>query len=1562
MLTIKRTRFFLLFLAALGLLNIQGPEPACGSTEPSPVDGRISANVAGGSIPPTTVSVDKDGYTVWAVDWGSTSWCVPVSTLRYPIDIGTIDPTAISSTSLIVTFNEGEYSPDIIDPSWGIGLNGSPPNEWRIFDSITGQPSSGKIWNTVEIPFDPVLVIDGENNVWLQQHDNCPQEPGCSTCACTCIEIGQISLRASLKLQVKSVSPVEGTKNMALDQGNNSEIHAKFTSMPDPKSVNTNTFTVNYYDDQLNKVFVNGAVTRISDTEFVFTPSEKLRDGVRYFAQVWSEDDAVSASRAEWVTDLGGFAMEEGKIWSFWTMPELDVELIPVQVLETDYLSPLIANKPTLLKVFVRWDEKEDVFHLHQVRDVEVEDVVLSWSGAGGAQSGTASWKDGGYDWKPDRAPDTAVRKREYRLFTTAEESYDKYEKLASKDSINYFGFIPSESGAYTISARVDVKDSKGELQPFRDSVTRNVNYVNQYGLYMKLVGVGANYGKTGTGDASVVVDKHIAGMRAIYPVPSVRRPASAGAMPYYKPTTSLWLFDWADEPASGFPKKYLLQEMSELCMRTSGCRAMVGIAPDNWMADLGLTLRESAPFGALVSSNSSDYYRFVTAHEVGHLAGFEHTGEPAADGYDVSARRDLRQTVSQMAPRNGNTLSNIFDFMTIDPAEMPPSDRLWTSQWHYISLGLWTGAGRSPGSAQASSGSDPLLLAAGGITQSTGDVQLLPWYQMEPGEWNAPEPGPYELVFVNGTGQEIPGYTRSFSVTTTLQPAGGSASYTESEDPALFTLLVPYPPAAAKIQIWKNDGIRSLLHEVTPAAAAPGLTIDDPAVAWTGPQILTWQSAANPVYFAVDVSTDGGQTWEAMAINLTEKSYTLETTALPDTGQAYVRVAATSGVRTTTDTAGPFTIDNPPAVSFVSPSPDAAGVGVDEQIVVGFRDEMDASTLNGATFTITGGPFGSVEGTLSYDAGTKEAAFTPHSLLAYSTTYTARLTTGVQDAAGDPLPSEFAWSFTTEIDDSPPRPLLTSPADGALEVPLDAAVAVLWDRELDGGTVDSTHFVLATVEGDPVPAAVSYAPGTYVSQLIPSANLAPDTTYVVTLTAGIEDTYGRATAGSRVWSFTTGSDRGASLNLTGVYADWGSDTDGDGLYDELLVQVGVSVTQTGSYGIKGQLADSEGAIIGWAEQRQALNPGVHFLELVFNGANIGGHNVDGPYTLAELTFYRSPTLDALTLSDSVYEKDAYRTFGYSAGQFAAPLRFSGLPDLHLMPGANLILAFNVRNYAQHYAVSSNQIDYSIAGITDLDAGVTLADNGYVSVNPTSDWESEMEVTIQAAYGGDSAQDTFRVSRGWSNQTFLPNILQNSSGRSSASSRDPWMHPLNDDFEDTFLWRAYSSYSGVDRPVLFWGTRDCASYSGDYSAWPFAKTWSDAPGLECNANYPDNYWSNMYRQVPINLTYTGKAEFRAKVWTDLAPGHQLCLAVSNFVGDDYYNAIYHGVCRTGKTNGWEDMVLDLSNVPEMGNLLGREQVWVGVQFKGEGTGTRPIGAYVDDVQVKLCPLGQTCEP
>jgi hypothetical protein len=74
-------------------------------------------------------------------------------------------------------------------------------------------------------------------------------------------------------------------------------------------------------------------------------------------------------------------------------------------------------------------------------------------------------------------------------------------------------------------------------------------------------------------------------------------------------------------------------------------------------------------------------------------------------------------------------------------------------------------------------------------------------------------------------------------------------------------------------------------------------------------------------------------------------------------------------------------------------------------------------STIDATTFTMSGG----VTGTVTYDAASNTATFTPAAPLANATTYTATVTTGVKDQIGNSMATDAVWSFTTLAVAPPP-------------------------------------------------------------------------------------------------------------------------------------------------------------------------------------------------------------------------------------------------------------------------------------------------------------------------------------------------------------------------------------------------------------------------------------------------------------------------------------------------------------------------------------------------------------
>jgi len=1026
--------------------------------------------------------------------------------------------------------------------------------------------------------------------------------------------------------------------------------------------------------------------------------------------------------------------------------------------------------------------------------------------------------------------------------------------------------------------------------------------------------------------------------------------------MAYYSPTTSLWAFNWRTSPAWAFPKKYLLQEMSLLCARTTGCDAMVGYVDQTWLTDVGLSLPESAPRGALAQTNTTGPYAYVPAHEVGHLLGFEHDALHGSEGYAVSARRDMRYSVALWPPQTQKTLNNINNFMNIDPVESAPVERLWIHFTAYNALlsrirGTMAQAAAQASGALQSPDADELLLVSGGIIEATGETQLLPWYQLEPGTWTEPEAGPYTLLFLDAGGQEIAGYSHPFTV----------AVSTVITEPALFAFKVPFPVTTTQAQIRRNSD-NALLAQIAPGLEAPALTLDPAPATWTGAQQLTWQTTSPiTLHYAVDFSVDGGTTWEALAINLTARNYTVTTEAMPDTSQAWVRLAASDGLRTTTVVSGPYTLDNPPHIAYVTPLPEAT-VSVDQPVVIGFRDAMDPTTLHTGTITLSGGPFGAVPGLITYTAATREATFTPLTPLAYATRYTATITTGVRDVAGEALPAAKSWSFNTEENTQAPQPVLFSPARDAHNVPTDTQVIVIWDRPLDASTLNTATFTINVAGGnEPVTGAVSYDAATRSATFTPLTGLISRTTYIVALHPGIQAADGISTTGDLRWTLTTGDRAAGTSAFTAAYGEEGVDGNGDGLFEQLAIQVGVQVAATGVYRLKGVLNDSAGAEITWASHTASLQPGVNFMPLAFDGASIGGRGVDGPYTLTGLTLSRVGTGGASVPLDQAME--VYRTFAYPVTRFPSPLRFTGLPDVLLRPEEVLLNpAFNARDYAQHVLLASAQLTYTLLANSDLRAGVTLDSNGNLWVNPASGWMGYSDVTLQATDGVLKVQDTFRVAVGWAHSLYLPLILRNAG--TARAARSNWVVALHDDFEADGPWRYGSSISVPPGGWYYGGRRDCKAYSGQYSMWPFGDG-EDGALLPCNAAYPNTLVSNMVSGISFNLEHTTQAELRMKVWTNLAPGDEICAmaALDAPVPDDDPRWLtYYGVCRSGTSNGWEDLALDLSNVPVIGNLIGQEKIWIAVRFRANETESRPGGAYVDDVVLRICPEGLRCDP
>ena len=210
----------------------------------------------------------------------------------------------------------------------------------------------------------------------------------------------------------------------------------------------------------------------------------------------------------------------------------------------------------------------------------------------------------------------------------------------------------------------------------------------------------------------------------------------------------------------------------------------------------------------------------------------------------------------------------------------------------------------------------------------------------------------------------------------------------------------------------------------------------------------------------------------------------------------------------------GQQTVTVPSVVSTV-PAQGATSVAINTTIGASFSMAMTPSTLNASTFTVTG-PGGALAGTVSYSGTT--ATFTPSAVLAYSSVYTATISTGATNLGGVPLLGAYTWSFTTVT--PPPMVTATVPVNGATSVPIGQVLSATFSEAMAPATISTSTFTLSGPGGTSVGGTVSYSG--MVATFTPAANLAYNTAYTATVTTGATSLAGTPLAANYVWTFTT--------------------------------------------------------------------------------------------------------------------------------------------------------------------------------------------------------------------------------------------------------------------------------------------------------------------------------------------------------------------------------------------------------------------------------------------------------
>lgn len=337
------------------------------------------------------------------------------------------------------------------------------------------------------------------------------------------------------------------------------------------------------------------------------------------------------------------------------------------------------------------------------------------------------------------------------------------------------------------------------------------------------------------------------------------------------------------------------------------------------------------------------------------------------------------------------------------------------------------------------------------------------------------------------------------------------------------------------------------------------------------------------------------------------------------------------------------FTAAIAPIVAVTVPAATATEVALTSKITANFSKEMTANTINDTTFTVAG-PAGAVDGVVTYVAVGRSAVFTPAAELAAGIEYTATITTGVKDLAGNPLAANMVWTFTTgtAADTTAPTVLFTDPLNNATEVVTNKKVSATFSEPIDPATIIDANFTIVAGTNPLITGTLAYSG--LKATFTPTNRLDVNTDYTATI-AGIKDLAGNPLLNGYEWSFRTAASVAAGpapvdLGLAGNFV--------------LLTKTGI--TTTGVTHITGDIGvspiDSTG-MTGFGETMEASN--------VFSTSSL----VTGRLYAAD---YAAPTPTNMTTSISDMETAYTDAAGRSLPDFTE-LGAGNISTMDLAPG-----------------------------------------------------------------------------------------------------------------------------------------------------------------------------------------------------------------------------------------------------------------------------------------------------
>jgi streptogramin lyase len=311
---------------------------------------------------------------------------------------------------------------------------------------------------------------------------------------------------------------------------------------------------------------------------------------------------------------------------------------------------------------------------------------------------------------------------------------------------------------------------------------------------------------------------------------------------------------------------------------------------------------------GKIAFGNDTDgRWRRTFAHEVGHNRSQPHNELAInAHGFDVAGRQVM--------------VDAKLDFMVPGRLEA----EAWVMPQTYLDLYSRRTGALADLAEPAATAAEYLLVS--GLVNLDGSASFDFFYRQEMTDPldNPPAGTAYCLELYDAGSIKLAGYCFDISF--------GFGDSTMPMTVAPFALTVPYPPTTKQV-VLKHGGITVATRTVSNNTPTVSVSLPSGGVVKT----VNWAAQdldGDTLSYSVLYSADNKSSWYAVATDLTQSTYNLDTAQMPGGLNCYVRILASDGVNTGEGDAGPFAVTGKEPTALINAPADGAAYAPGENVL----------------------------------------------------------------------------------------------------------------------------------------------------------------------------------------------------------------------------------------------------------------------------------------------------------------------------------------------------------------------------------------------------------------------------------------------------------------------------------------------------------------------------------------------------------------------------------------------------------------------------------------------------